>query len=59
MLTDEEFEANIKPDLEDMARLNICADILNKREALPAKYKELVRDYAGSKNADPDVEINL
>lgn len=58
-LTNEEFESSITPELEDMARLRICSDILNKREALPAKYKELVRDYAGSKNADPDTEINL
>lgn len=58
-LTDEEFEENITPEMEDTDRLKKCASILNKREALPAKYKELVKDYAGSKQADPDVEINL
>lgn len=56
-LTDEEFEANISEVMLDKQRLEVCAQILNKRKALPAKYKELVSDYAGSSNADPDTEI--
>ena len=58
-LTDEEYEESITPDMEDMIRLKKCSSILNKREALPAKYKELVKDYNGSKKADPDVKIEL
>lgn len=58
-LTDEEFEATITPKMEDMDRLKACAKVLNKRQALPARYKELVKEYAGSKNADPNMEINL
>lgn len=56
-LTDEEFEANITPDLSDRKRLRVCANILNSRKALPARYKELVAEYAGSDNADPEVKI--
>ena len=56
-LTDEEFEANITELMLDMDRLRVCANILNGRKALPARYKELVKDYAGSSNADPDVTI--
>ena len=56
-LTDEEFEENITPELLDMTRLRICANILNSRKALPARYKELVAEYAGSDNADPEVKI--
>lgn len=58
-LTNEEFEATITDTMLDMDRLKACASVLNKRQALPARYKELVTEYAGSKNADPDVEINL
>ena len=56
-LTDEEFEATITPYMQDMARLKACAEVLNARSALPARYKELVTEYNGSKNADPDIEI--
>lgn len=58
-LTDEEFDANITANMLDMTRLRVCARILNKRQALPARYKELVDEYTGSKNAEPDKEINL
>ena len=56
-LTDEEFDNNIFPELSDRERLKRCANILNSRKALPARYKELVEDYAGSDNADPAVRI--
>lgn len=57
-LTDEEFEENITPELLDMTRLKVCANILNSRKALPARYKELVDgEYAGSDNADPEVKV--
>lgn len=56
-LTDEEFEANITPELSDRERMRRCATILNGRKALPARYKELVTDYAGSDHADPEVKI--
>jgi hypothetical protein len=56
-LTDEEFEENITPELLDMERMRRCANILNSRKALPARYKELVSDYAGNANADPVVKI--
>jgi hypothetical protein len=56
-LTDEEFDANISEFMLDMDRLKVCANILNERQALPARYKELVKEYAGSKNAEPSVEI--
>ncbi len=55
-LTDEEFEAHITPVLLDRERLRVCANILNERNALPARYKELVAEYAGSDNADPEVK---
>ena len=58
-LTNEEFEATITDIMLDMDRLKACAKVLNDRKALPARYKELVNDYAGSSNADPSVEINL
>lgn len=58
-LTDEEFEATITPAMLDMERLTACANVLNKRQALPARYKELVNEYKGSSKADPDREINL
>ena len=58
-LTDEEFDANISEFMLDMDRLKVCARVLNARQALPARYKELVIDYAGSKNADPDIEITM
>lgn len=58
-LTDEEYEENITPEMEDIDRLKKCSSILNKREALPAKYKELVKEYNGSKKADPNESINL
>ena len=58
-LTDEEFEATITATMLDMDRLKACAKVLNDRKALPARYKELVKEYAGSSKADPDVEINL
>jgi len=58
-LTDMEYEEIITPEMDDMTRLKKCSSILNKREALPAKYQELVKDYKGSKKADPDVAINL
>ena len=58
-LTDEEFEATISDIMLDMDRLKACAKVLNERQALPVRYKELVESYAGSKNADPDIEINL
>lgn len=53
-LTDEEFEANITPELLDSHRLKVCANILNARKALPAVYKELVEEYSGSDNADTE-----
>ena len=56
-LTDEEFEANITPELLDMERMRRCANILNSRKALPVRYKELVAEYAGNSNADPEVKI--
>ena len=56
-LTDEEFEENITPDLSDRERMRRCANILNSRKALPTRYKELVADYAGNSNADPEVKI--
>lgn len=56
-LTDEEFEENITPELSDRERMRRCANILNSRKALPARYKELVVEYAGSDNADPEVRI--
>lgn len=56
-LTDEEFEENITPDLSDRERMRRCANILNSRKALPARYKDLVDEYAGSDNADPEVEV--
>ena len=56
-LTDEEFEENITPDLSDKERMRRCANILNSRKALPTRYKELVADYAGNSNADPEVKI--
>ena len=56
-LTDEEFEENITPELSDRERMRRCANILNSRKALPARYKELVAEYAGNSNADPDVKI--
>lgn len=58
-LTDEEFDENIIPSMLDIERLRVCAKILNDRKALPARYKELVKDYAGSSKADPDNEIDL
>lgn len=58
-LTGEEFDANITEFMLDMDRLKVCANILNSRKALPARYKELVADYAGSSNADPEVKILL
>ena len=58
-LTDEEFEETIKATMLDMERLKACARVLNSRQALPAKYKELVKEYAGSSKADPDVEIDF
>lgn len=57
-LTEEEFEENITPELDSMDRLKICANILNSRKALPARYKELVTNYAGSANAAPDRHID-
>lgn len=56
-LTNEEFEESITPELEDMKRLKVCAKILNERKALPARYKELVKEYKGSSNADPEEKI--
>lgn len=56
-LTDEEFSENINEKMLDMDRLKVCAEILNKRKALPARYIELVKDYAGSDNADPEVKV--
>lgn len=56
-LTDEEFEENITSELSDKERLRRCATILNSRKALPARYKELVAEYAGSNNSDPEVKI--
>lgn len=56
-LTDEEFDTNISEFMADMDRLRVCARVLNERQALPVRYKELVTEYAGSKNADPDMEI--
>lgn len=58
-LTDEEFDANITESMLDMIRLRVCARILNERQALPAIYKELVDEYKGSKNAEPEKEIIL
>lgn len=58
-LTDEEFASSITDTLPDIDRLRVCADILNKRQALPAKYKELVKDYSGSSKAEPDRKINF
>lgn len=58
-LTNEEFEETITSKMDDMDRLKACAKVLNRRQALPARYKELVKEYTGSKNADPDTEINL
>lgn len=58
-LTDEEFEATITATMPDMDRLKACANVLNQRQALPARYKELVNEYAGSSKAEPDEEINL
>lgn len=58
-LTNEEFDENINSNMLDMERLRVCAKILNSRKALPARYKELVKDYAGSSNVDPDNEIDL
>ena len=56
-LTDEEFEENITPELSDRERMRRCANILNSRKALPARYKDLVDEYAGSDNADPEVKV--
>jgi hypothetical protein len=56
-LTNEEFEENITNSMADMDRLVICSNILNNRQALPARYKELVKDYAGSSKADPDNSV--
>ena len=58
-LTDEEFEDNILEGMSDTLRLSTCARILNSREALPARYKSLVQDYAGSSKADPDTHIEF
>ena len=56
-LTDEEFEENITPELSDRERMRRCANILNSRKALPTRYKELVEEYTGNSNVDPEVQI--
>ena len=56
-LTDEEFEENITPELSDRERMRRCAKILNSRKALPTRYKELVEEYTGNSNVDPEVQI--
>lgn len=56
-LTDEEFDENISEFMLDMDRLRVCAKILNSRKALPSRYKELVEEYAGNSNADPEVKV--
>lgn len=58
-LTDEEFENNITPEVDDTGRLRICAKILNERKALPARYRELVSEYNGSSNSDPEVRVEF
>lgn len=58
-LTDEEFEATVTEQMEDMQRLKNCAKVLNDREALPARFKDLVEDYKGSAKADPYEQVDL
>ena len=55
MLTDEEFEENITDNMGDMQRLKVCSKILNEREALPARYKELVKDWKKNDIQIPEV----
>ena len=58
-LTDEEFDEHISEAMPDMDRLRVCASVLNKRQALPARYKELVQEYTGSDKADTDIKIEM
>ena len=58
-LTDEEFDEHIHEAMLDMDRLRVCAGVLNKRKALPVRYKELVADYAGNSKADPDIKVDM
>lgn len=58
-LTDEEFEQRITSKMPDLERLKVCAEILNSRQALPTRYEELVKEYAGNSKADKTVEINF
>lgn len=51
-LTDEEFKERLATIQSDSERLKVSANLLNDREALPERYKELVLKYKGNKKVD-------